>query len=129
MSRVIRTIVLGVFVIVPGCTTYAPPEPQARRTAIKIVRQTCTITTKPPYNACAKKTCVEIKTCAEVYYRYTVCGDTELDGGRMFDSKPRWEPNGVPCKDKCENALNMAREIREHPYTVPTTQEKVCTPT
>jgi hypothetical protein len=107
-----------------GCATNAPPAPGVKRQApaqTKIVTQTCTTTTKPE-NICAQpKPCSMIASCAEAYYRYTMCGDLSLDAGR----------NGVPCQDKCSreaNALEMAGRITRQPFVVPTKQETACNP-
>jgi hypothetical protein len=116
--RVLPSLVSGVSVLfLYGCATDAPPEPVAKRAAparpiVVTVKERCTTTIKPE-NICAQpKPYYKIETCAEAYYRYTVCKDLSLDGGKGY---PR---NGYPCQDKCsKDALTMVDKIIERPFT------------
>jgi hypothetical protein len=128
MSRVIRSILLGIALLVAGCASDIPPEQHANRraqTRIKIVKQTCTTTIKQEDVCAEKKHCYQIKTCAEAYYRYTVCGDRTLDGGTGY------QPNGIPCQSVCSreaDALEMANRIIKDPFVIPSREETFCTP-
>jgi hypothetical protein len=101
MSRVVPAFAFSVgALLLSGCASDAPPEPVAKRVApartqIVAAKQTCTTTIKPEDVCARRKRCYEIETCAEAYYRYTVCKHLSLDGGSGY---PR---NGVPCQDKC----------------------------
>jgi hypothetical protein len=131
MSRVVPAFVIcAAALLMAGCAADAPPEPVARRVApartkIVTIKQSCTTTIKPE-NVCAQpKRCYEIETCAEAYYRYTVCGDLSLDGGKGY---PR---NGIPCQDKCRtraDPLVMADEIIKQPFSPQTRSETKCVP-
>ena len=137
MSRVGRASVMCVAsLILFGCATGTPPEPEAKRVAparTKIVKvgQTCT-TTLEPENICAHpRHCYEVKSCAEAYYRFTVCKDLSLDDsplGKDVPHKPG-QPNGIPCEKQCgRDALTMADRIREQPFSPRQLSVTVCRP-
>jgi hypothetical protein len=131
MSRVVLAPVVGVAALLMfGCATDAPREPMARRvvsaqTKIVTVKQRCTTTIKTE-DICAKpQPCYLIETCAEAYYRYTVCKDLSLDGGSGY---PR---NGIPCQKLCSEkaqALEMANKIIERPFSPQARSEIACSP-
>jgi hypothetical protein len=95
------------------------------QTNIVTVKQRCTTTIKTE-DICAKpKPCYLIETCAEAYYRYTVCKDLSLDGGSGY---PR---NGIPCQKLCSEkaqALEMANKIIERPFSPQARSETACSP-
>ena len=82
MFRVLS--ILGA-IIVAGCAVDPSTQIVITKTVTKVVTvkepgRTCRIETRPMTSAdfCAtKKYCPEITTCAEAYYRLTVCGDAE----------------------------------------------------
>ena len=121
--RVVPALAIGVL-LVPGCAPEAPSE----RMRTKIVKRYCTTTVGPDVAFCeTKRNCPEIATCAEAYYRYTTCKHLWLDGGAAV---PRdGQPNGIPCENRCKrDALAMAKEIRDGPFSPPTLASTVCDP-
>jgi hypothetical protein len=110
-------------VLVVGCASERPaPAP------IKIVKKQCTTTVKPDEAFCStRKNCPQIETCGEAYYRYTTCRHLWLDGG--VAPREGKEPDGIPCEVRCSgNALEMAKAIRDKPFSPPTTASTVCNP-
>jgi hypothetical protein len=107
-----------------------PAAVSSAQTGTKIVREKCTTTIEPdPDKVCRHpKHCYQIDTCAEAYYRYTVCRDTSLD--RNDDGVPcsRELRGGSGCS-RDSKAFEMANRIRAQPFVVPTKEEKSCTRT
>lgn len=128
-----RAICLPVL-LMAGCATSTPPAPVAKRAApaqtkIVTVKQTCVTTTKPA-NSCAQpKPCSMIETCAEAYYRFTVCKDRSLDDGPLGEraANKTDQSNGIPCERKCgRDAVTMADRIRAQPFSPPMHAETTC---
>ena len=80
-------IVVCVALLTSGCAFDPPPAPTVptriiQRPSLSSGRRACNITTVPTSKDefCAnKRTCGQIDTCGEAYYRYTTCGDLSLD--------------------------------------------------
>jgi hypothetical protein len=141
-----RVIACAAFLL-SGCAR-DPPTAPAVKIATKIVRQpfteiktrTCRITMIVDTDVCrTKKTCGEIETCAEAYYRYTTCGDFSLDARPLGSNvpPPEGQPNGIPCEQQLrggrpgcgKTALNMAAKIRsEPPFSPFKATDPVCDP-
>jgi hypothetical protein len=89
MVRVLPILVVSA-TVVAGCALDPASPVVITKTVTKFVPvkergRTCRIETRPMTSAefCATKLlqCSEIKTCAEAYYRLTVCKQVLLDGG------------------------------------------------
>src|SRR5262245_37440858 len=123
MLRVLSALAAAVL-FAAGCSHSDRETTAPVRT--KIVKaektRTCTTTVRPDPAFCAKeKLCPAIQTCAEAYFRYTVCREIERDGGVAGDR------NGIPCQNLCgKTALTMAAAIRAQPFSPPTQSETVC---
>jgi hypothetical protein len=116
MFRVLSILSVSA-IVAAGCALDPPAPIVMTKTVTKVVpvnepASTCRIETRPMTSAefCAKKkNCPEIETCAEVYYRLTVCGHRWLDGGTAVRGEPnrRGEPDGIPCeKGRCGAAAH-----------------------
>src|SRR5262245_25260915 len=97
-------VLVCVALLVSGCAL-GPQASNVGRTAAPAKPRTCTVTVAPDSKQfCAepKKTCQQIDTCGEAYYRYTICGDLSLDGRPLGPDVPpsTGQPNGVPCEDR-----------------------------
>lgn len=144
MFRVVALFAL----LVSACAVEPPQAPIVRtKTITKVVTvkepgQICEVTERPQTRDefCATvKTCGQIETCAEAYYRLTVCNHYRLDGGaaRKKDDQPtkRGEPDGIPCEvELCgrDGARTMASRIRQEqvdgkqPFVLPLTKKREC---
>lgn len=112
-----------IVVILSGCAV----EPPAPKLVAVFKQRTCTITIRPMSKSefCrTPKSCPDISTCGEAYYRYTMCREIERDGG-VAGSR-----NGIPCEKMCgRTALEMAAKISgESPFSPPMKSEAVCNP-
>jgi hypothetical protein len=80
--------------------------------------RTCAITLRPmskeEFCSQGQKDCSSI-TRGEAFYRFTVCGESERDGGIAG------KKNGVPCQNACGNdTLDMVKKLRsEMPFSPP----------
>jgi hypothetical protein len=147
MLRVLA-ILAPVSITVAGCALDPAPAGRAGITKVVTRERACTITRRPmtAEEFCEQANrerprCAQITTCAEAYYRLTVCKHQVLDGGPVQGTyeKPdsRGEPDGIPCeKERCgPNARSMVLKIRaeesrgEQPFSLPMTTSKVCDPT
>jgi hypothetical protein len=144
MLRVIACVAL----LIAGCAVDPPAPVVQTKTITKIVTvrepQVCEVTERPQTASefCATvKRCGQIATCAEAYYRLTVCNHRLLDGGtaRKKDEQPtkHGEPDGVPCEaELCGRggATMMAARIRQEfaagkqPFVLPMTKTRECRP-
>ena len=143
----LRVVVVCVALITSGCAFDPPPAPTVRtKTITKTITEfrprTCNITTVPTSKDefCAnKRTCGQIDTCGEAYYRYTTCGDLSLDARPLGANVPPpvGQPNGIPCEERLaagrsgcgKTALAMAAKIRsEPPFSPPPKRTEVCDP-
>jgi hypothetical protein len=128
--------ILCVAFLVSGCAI-DQPAPIVRTKIVKeyirepnsiLTTQTCTVTTRPmtKQELCGmgEKTCPQIATCGEAYYRYTTCGEIERDSGVPGVR------NGIPCEKVCgKTPLAMAAKIRsEPPFSPPPKSIKTCEP-
>jgi hypothetical protein len=142
-------VLVGVVLLMSGCA-FDPPTERVSVVRPKTITKSefktraCTITTAPMSKEefCAptnKKTCQQIETCGEAYYRYTTCGDLSLDAVPLGSKvpPPEGQPNGVPCEQRLasgragcgKDGLAMAAKIRaEPPFSPPPKVTKVCDP-
>jgi hypothetical protein len=122
----VALVLSAAVLFVAGCahSDRETAAPVRNKTAKVEKARACTTTLRPDPAFCATEgRCRHIKTCAEAYYRYTVCREIERDGGVAGDR------NGIPCQNLCgKTALTMANAIRAQPFTPPTRSETVCSP-
>jgi hypothetical protein len=137
MGRAMFRVVACVALLLSGCAIDPLP---AVRTITKVVTvkepgRTCRIETRPMTSAefcTTEKKCGQIGTCAEAYYRLTVCGHRWLDGGAAVrkDGEPnrKGEPDGIPCEQELcgrGGARGMVAKIRaeqaagKQPFSLP----------
>lgn len=119
MRRV--SFLVGLIAFVGGCAG----ETRIVTKTVKIETvQTCRVTTRPMKQStfCRHvKYCHQL-SCAEAYFRYTACRQTERDGGTAG------RKNGVPCQAACgKDALQMADRIRQNPFELPMVTTRTCT--
>jgi len=78
--------------------------------------------TKQEFCGIGEKTCPQIATCGEAYYRYTTCREIVRDGGVAG------ERNCIPCENVCGNTpLAMAAKISsERPFSPPPKTFNTC---
>ena len=115
-SSIMLRVVTCVAIFVAGCAF--DPRPAPRSSIVQFKSRTCTVTTRPMSNqefcGMGEKTCSQIATCGEAYYRYTTCREIGRDGGTIG------ERNGIPCQNVCGNTpLAMAAKIRSEPPFLP----------
>ena len=127
MFRVFSPLALCAVLLSAGCAF----DPPATRTKIVTVekRRTCTVTTRPEDVCATKKYCTKDQmTCAEAYYRLTVCGHSWLDGGTAIPREG--QPNGIPCEDQAcgKSAKAMTEAISKHPFMPKMYANTVCDP-
>ena len=132
MSRVGSALLVCVGLIYSGCATDAPPKrrPKEHPTPIKVVtiekpifkKQTCTAEIDRAKICGMNKYCTkDPMTCAEAYYRLTICGHWWLDGGIAG------KRNGIPCQSTSltsppcgKDAKGMTAAIIQVPFFPPT---------
>jgi hypothetical protein len=131
-----------VALLTSGCAIHPQPSPPARTkiVTLKETGRTCRVTTRPATTdefCSTPKNCPQISSCAEAYYRLTVCKHEWLDGGtaRGTYEKPNGngQPNGIPCEDKCgSDARAMVMRIwaqeKENHFTLPVVTSEKCNP-
>ena len=128
MLRVPPVLAVGAVLLTSGCVFDAPRE--RVQTKLVVQKQRCT-TTIGSEEVCGgvRKTCAQISSCAEAYYRLTACKDLSLDAMPLGPQVPPADgrPNGIPCERLCgTNALMMAERIRSQPFSPPTNAKTVC---
>jgi hypothetical protein len=133
-------VVVCVATVASGCALDPQPSPPARTKIVTVKEpgRICRVTTRPTTKEefCASsKNCPQISSCAEAYYRLTVCKHEWLDGGaaRGTYDKPNsnGQPNGVPCEDQCGgDARAMVKRIwaqeGEKHFSLPVVTSESC---